>query len=97
MVITALNTYRWKIRYARCINNHDFVMNNVKVKDSYTSTVDFSVNSDKVAVNSSKGKNKLVAQPALGTSQGEIVIKYGTIIQDGQIMIIRNKPVSLYA
>ncbi len=78
-------------------NNHDFVMNNVKVKDSYTSTVDFSVNSDKVAVNSSKGKNKLVAQPALGTSQGEIVIKYGTIIQDGQIMIIRNKPVSLYA
>ena len=94
-------------------NNRNFVMNNVKVKDSYTSRVDVSVSSsenlpasvkvtdatsDKVAIdNNAKGKKAQIALPALETSQGEIVIKYGTIIQDGQIMIIRNKPISLYA
>jgi Carboxypeptidase regulatory-like domain len=75
------------------VDNHDVIANNVKVKDSANSTYDYAVsNTEKQAAN-----GKQVAKPGTETGQGEVVIKYGTVIQDGQIMIIRNKPVSLYA
>jgi hypothetical protein len=78
-------------------NNRNFVMNNVKVKDSYTSNIDFSVSSNNnlpASVNVTTSNNNKAAVNETG--QGETV-KYGTVIQDGQIMIIRNKPVSLCA
>lgn len=79
-------------------NNRSFIMSNVKVRDSYTACVNCAVSSANnlpSTVQVTDGKVK-VARPSSETSQGEVV-KYGTVIQDGQIMIIRNKPITLYA